>query len=229
MTEKANSLSRERRPAGRPAVLPDIERRQRILTAAEDIFFAQGYAATSMDDIARACGMSKKTIYRFFDGKLALFSELVDAAIGGLSKYATGHDRQNIDGESVLRAALTDMSKLLLNPRQIALARMVIAEVPHAPEIGESIRDRGIDQAEKIILDVLATLHRQGLIRQAPTLDLSRILIGAVMGDLPFKMLIGLSPPPTEEQIEDRVDRLFALTRGDLFDWAVAEAPSRNA
>ncbi|WP_261969677.1 TetR/AcrR family transcriptional regulator [Prosthecodimorpha staleyi] len=202
--------------------MSDAERRQRILAAAEDLFFANGYAATSMDDVARSCGMSKKTIYLFFENKQALFAELIDVAIGALPRYMVNDDDHDVDGSDVIRNVLKELSAVLLNPRQLALARLVIAEAPHAPEIAESTRERGIDQAEKIVVDVLSKLHERGLIRGPADLELGRILLGATVGDFAFKMLIGLGRPPSDAEIAERIDRLLALLRGGAFGFDAA-------
>jgi AcrR family transcriptional regulator len=57
--------------------------RARIAVAADELFAAQGYAATSMDDIATAADVALRTIYLHFDSKaavlLAYFDEWVDA------------------------------------------------------------------------------------------------------------------------------------------------------
>lgn len=207
--------------------MSDAERRQRILAAAEELFFANGYAATSMDDVARACSMSKKTIYLFFENKQALFSELIDVAIGALPRYMVNGDDHDIDGVDVIRNVLTDLSAVLLNPRQLALARLVIAEAPHSPEMAESIGDRGIDQAEQILVEVLSKLQERGMIRGPVDLELGQILIGATIGDFAFKTLIALERSPTEAEIAARIDRLIALLRGGAFGFDAKTASLR--
>ena len=47
--------------------------RERILQRAEELFLQGGYAAVSIRDIARACGISNAAIYHHFAGKEALF------------------------------------------------------------------------------------------------------------------------------------------------------------
>ena len=60
-----------RRPGarGRPRLLDETTRRDRLVAAAEHVFVEMGYGAASMDDIARRAGMSKKTIYQVFETK----------------------------------------------------------------------------------------------------------------------------------------------------------------
>jgi len=60
-----------------------IETRRRIRAAAEQLFLADGYVATSMDAIAKAAGVSRQTVFTAFGSKAALLSELGDVQVVG--------------------------------------------------------------------------------------------------------------------------------------------------
>ena len=55
-------------------------RRREILAAAEKVFSAWGYAATKMDDVAAAAGLSKGSPYNYFRSKRDLFTQLFNEA-----------------------------------------------------------------------------------------------------------------------------------------------------
>jgi AcrR family transcriptional regulator len=63
---------------GRAGRMPRPARRQQLLTAAREVFVAQGYHAAAMDDIAERAGVSKPVLYQHFPGKLELYLALVD-------------------------------------------------------------------------------------------------------------------------------------------------------
>jgi AcrR family transcriptional regulator len=63
---------------GRAGRMPRPARRQQLLTAAREVFVAQGYHAAAMDDIAERAGVSKPVLYQHFPGKLDLYLALVD-------------------------------------------------------------------------------------------------------------------------------------------------------
>ncbi len=58
--------------------LPRSARRRQLLTAAQEVFVAQGYHAAAMDDIADRAGVSKPVLYQHFPGKLELYLALLD-------------------------------------------------------------------------------------------------------------------------------------------------------
>jgi AcrR family transcriptional regulator len=71
----------ELRTEGRAAKsvrLPRRARRAQLLTAALEVFVAQGYHAAAMDDIAERAGVSKPVLYQHFPGKLDLYLALLD-------------------------------------------------------------------------------------------------------------------------------------------------------
>src|SRR6202000_1118842 len=67
----------ERRCRGRPQLRPDDETRQMLYGAARREFADSGYAATSMETVARRAGVSTKTLYRLVPNKAALFEGMV--------------------------------------------------------------------------------------------------------------------------------------------------------
>jgi AcrR family transcriptional regulator len=70
-------------PAATPAK-PDLSTSgsppppDRILAEARELFFSDGYSAFTMDDLAAALGMSKKTLYVYFPGKDAMIRAIID-------------------------------------------------------------------------------------------------------------------------------------------------------
>jgi AcrR family transcriptional regulator len=58
-----------------------MEPKDKIMLGAEELFFKFGIKSMTMDDIARHLGMSKKTIYQFFEDKDALVTYLVNEHI----------------------------------------------------------------------------------------------------------------------------------------------------
>ena len=71
-------------------------RPQEILEAALGVFAEKGFAAARMDDIAARAGVSKGTIYLYFDSKEAVFKALVretiTARIGEITSIVERHD-----------------------------------------------------------------------------------------------------------------------------------------
>src|ERR1700737_1104927 len=85
----------DRRCRGRPQLRPDQETRQIIYEAARHEFAGNGYAATSMETVARRAGVSTKTLYRLIPNKATLFegmvSDRLDRFLSDFHLYAAVH------------------------------------------------------------------------------------------------------------------------------------------
>src|SRR5437762_1301306 len=69
--------SRSKMGSAAPTTLTiESEKRRQIIDGARDVFLAQGFDAASMSDIARKAGVSKGTLYVYFDSKEALFQAI---------------------------------------------------------------------------------------------------------------------------------------------------------
>ncbi|MFK7930800.1 MAG: TetR/AcrR family transcriptional regulator [Myxococcota bacterium] len=67
-------------------------RRAQILEAALEVFARQGYHQTSVSDLVEAAGVARGTFYLYFDGKSAIFHELVDNLLATLRATISGVD-----------------------------------------------------------------------------------------------------------------------------------------
>lgn len=74
----------ERASAGRPATI--AQPRQTILAAAARLFATQGFERTSLQDVARAVGLSKAAIYHYFPTKADIYDAIVSDLLEALSQ-----------------------------------------------------------------------------------------------------------------------------------------------
>src|ERR1700759_3317785 len=82
--------------------LPRVQRREQILTAATEAFARNGFAATSLDDIAAEAGVTRVILYRHFDSKTELYQEVLHRSSPRLDAHvpppAGGFADASIDG-----------------------------------------------------------------------------------------------------------------------------------
>jgi AcrR family transcriptional regulator len=84
------------------------ERREQLLTAATRAFARAGFAATSLDDIAKAAGISRVLLYRHFDSKTDLYRAVLDRAIARLTAAVGTRDFTYASIDALLGAAAED-------------------------------------------------------------------------------------------------------------------------
>ena len=58
--------------------------REAILAGAAELFAHRGYQGTSMQDVAKACGLSKATLYHYYRDKDEMLASIADEHVSGL-------------------------------------------------------------------------------------------------------------------------------------------------
>lgn len=178
------SLDAKRRPRGRPSALQAAELRESFLAAALQSFLDKGYAATSIEAIARDAGVAKITIYRQFENKEALFHEVVHRAVGNArnTMHATVV-REGADERELLLDLVERMYLGATEPETLALLRLVIAEAVRFPELAKSLYAENSYVLGPVV-DYLTEAHRSGRLNvpspELAAVQLSTLAFGGV-------------------------------------------------
>ncbi len=121
----------------------DPEKRNQILAGARQVFFDRGFDAASMGDIARAAGVSKGTLYVYFENKDDLFAELVSSECCETAERMFVVDPDEEDLEAALTKIGRSFVAAILRPSSIALLRTVIAISGKFPDVGRRFFEAG--------------------------------------------------------------------------------------
>jgi AcrR family transcriptional regulator len=118
-------------------------KRAQILDGARAVFLAQGFDAASMNDIARAAGVSKGTLYVYFDNKEELFAAIVEQECDAQAEGIFELDPNDHDVAAVLTRLGIAYVKFLCRPEKASAIRTVIAISDRMPEIGRKFYESG--------------------------------------------------------------------------------------
>jgi AcrR family transcriptional regulator len=198
---------------GRPPVLTEDTRRQRILDAAESVFTDIGYGAATMEEIARAAGMSKKTLYGMFPDKRALFTALTNV----IEIYpAEALDPDPANSRKELRARLLTLAEVALSKRQIEMTRLVISEARHCPELAEEFHTKAMEKGRAYLVNALQTFADANPRIAIPDIESTAItLFSAILGDMHFRALLG-EKVVSKRKLEAHVDGAIDLVLPNL-------------
>jgi len=206
-----NESPTERRCRGRPQVRPDKETRQVIYEAARGEFADKGYAATSIEAVARRAGVSTKTLYRLIPNKAALFEGMVTDRLARFLSDVNLHatDRASID--EALFAALMAVADLALAEEVVSLQRMVLQETGKSSDAAGVFYKNGIKQTAVALTDWLRVQQSRGLIKLTDVEETAGMLIGMAIAEPQRAAIFGNVPLPSRSQIEARIRRCVAL------------------
>ena len=130
------------------------EKAAAILAGAMQEFLAHGYAATSMDRVAAAAGVSKATVYSHFQDKEGLFTALIRRLAQEKFQAVFTPQDAPLEGEPsvVLRHLATTMLDNAISDRQLHnFMRVVISESGRFPELARAY----VDNLAKPLIEIL--------------------------------------------------------------------------
>jgi len=126
-----------------PNAADDNVKRRQIVQGARAIFLARGFDAASMSDIARAAGVSKGTLYVYFENKEQLFEAIVHEECLVHAEGAFDLDHGNHDVEAVLARLGNAYVGFLCTAEKASALRTVAAIADRMPEIGRVFYETG--------------------------------------------------------------------------------------
>ncbi|PNE11030.1 MAG: TetR family transcriptional regulator [Beijerinckiaceae bacterium] len=121
----------------------DSAKRRQIMDGARDVFLAQGFDAASMGEIARKAGVSKGTLYVYFDSKEQLFEAIAHEQCGAQAEGVFSLHPADHDVEAVLTRLGRSYVKFQCRPGAMSPLRTVIAISDRMPEIGREYYETG--------------------------------------------------------------------------------------
>jgi AcrR family transcriptional regulator len=160
-----------RRPRARPAK-PRWRRRkdarpEEIIAAALDVFGDRGFAATKLEDVARRAGVTKGTIYLYFENKEALFKALVRQTIvpviaqgEALAQSFTGSARE------LFEQLVREYWRLVGETALADIPRLMIAEARNFPELARFYYEEVVTRGHRLMAGVLERGMKAGEFRK---------------------------------------------------------------
>jgi len=137
-----------------------------ILEAALSVFAEKGFAAARMDDIAHRAGVTKGTIYLYFQSKEDVFKSLARQHVGDTLSNA-------IEQAKVYQGSVRDFLAMMIaimtakieSGHMAVLPKIIIAESGNFPELARFWREEVIDKALGMLAGVIAGGVARGEVR----------------------------------------------------------------
>ncbi len=182
-------MDSKKKRAGRPPTMNPEQRKAFILEKAEKLYLECGYSSTSMEDIAKACKISKKTLYQVFSNKSELFQELLES-VSIDNKEPISRQLIKQPSSAKFRQVFLELTRFALSSRQLEMTRLVISEAKTNRILARQYHEDIIINCRNIISKKLKELQISAI--SDSDLDMcSELLIGAIIAPLQLKLLIG--------------------------------------
>ena len=194
---------------GRPS---DQAKRLAIIDAASQRFFDDGFAATSIEQVAADAGVSKVTIYNQFGDKRALFT----AAVERECEKMRGYFSIDANREGSIRERLTEVGEgmiaFLSRPEMVQFERRIAAETEVEPAIGHAFLNAGPWRMKQAFAGFLTHANETGELKVPDTLLAAEQFAALCkgMGDLDQRFGRDVLPKDRSRRIEGAVDVFLA-------------------
>lgn len=159
-------------------------------------FSEKGYAAARLDDIAKRAGITKGTIYRYFDDKEALFL----ASVMSCASLSISHMDGMIDSfEGSTRELLTRLfqtvHKTLVHGDMFILLRIIILEGKNFPDLPKHFHREGISKGQLILKRIINRGIERGEVRQGAASKLPMVVMAPALMAAIWKMMFEAEQP----------------------------------
>ncbi|PIL20013.1 hypothetical protein P775_11700 [Puniceibacterium antarcticum] len=155
-----------------------------------DLFLANGYAGVSVDAINRIVGGSKRDLYRLYGDKEAIFKSVVaDLCSERISKLQATMQQQETIEESLALGGEA-LVRMLLEPRTLALHRLLVADGGRLPDVAREFMRAGPSSAYSAFAEILLFHASRGEIVMGDAEVTARLFLDSISGSLQLRGLI---------------------------------------
>jgi len=172
-------------------------RRAAILQVAREMFSEVGYAATTMSSISARLGGSKATLYKYFRSKEELFAASLEDLIASHADDLLPPSLDGADLEKTLSLMCRKIMGAMISPPVLALFRLVVAEAPRFPELGQTYYAKVVAPGQQSLAAFLQSCIDKNLIRPADPLVAASQLLALCRSNTHFCVLTNVSQAPS--------------------------------
>jgi AcrR family transcriptional regulator len=173
----------ERRKEARP---------QELLAAALDLFVERGFASTRLEDVAKRAGVSKGTLYLYFENKDELFKAVVRNTIVPVIGAAEGSIASDqCHSEALLRSVMLSWWERVGATKASGIIKLVMAESNNFPELACFYQDEVINRGTKMISSLLERAVERGEFRPMNVTVMTQVLVAPMLMLITWKHSVG--------------------------------------
>jgi len=184
------------------------EKARQVLAAATQVFLTHGFSAATTDMIQSAAGVSKSTVYAYFENKESLFAAVIEAQCASFAKSVHGIRFERGEIERVLRELGRAYLNIVLSKAGLDLFRVVIAEAPRFPALARTFYLAGPSVISAVVAEHLAAAVASGEIDvQSVGIDsAAAIFFSLLRSEGQLECLTHPNTPASPVQIDHWVD-----------------------
>jgi AcrR family transcriptional regulator len=185
----------------------ESSKRRQILEGARQVFLSRGFDGASMGEIAKVAGVSKGTLYVYFDSKEKLFEALTTEEKKSLAEALFQLDAEDPDVRAVLTRLGRSYVTVLGQPEHVSSIRMVIGASEKFPRLGQMFYQAGPQQGIDRLQAYIDRQVAMGRLAARDTRLAAQHFLDLCQSGVLRRLLFCVGDSPTREEIADTVER----------------------
>jgi len=181
---------------------------QDLTKVATELFLERGFESVAVDDLIARVGGSRRNVYSHFGGKEGLFIEVVTKLCAELGEPLKRLGMVEREPGDALVSFGRQLLQVVLQPRTLALHRLMVAEGKRFPALAQAILEAGHFSAAATLaawIESRIGKSQRGLESDAPALALAQQFVNMVVAEAQLRALVGLDPQPLPSADIDRI------------------------
>lgn len=157
------------------------ERPAELVAAALRLFSERGFAATRLEDVALAAGVTKGTVYLYFGGKEELFAAVASAAVAPrVEQIEALVDSFDGTTEALLRTLFRGLEAAIEGPLP-SIVKLVIAESGNFPQLARTWSEIATDRLFRLVERLITRGVERGELRPVPAEVVAPLMMAPVL------------------------------------------------
>lgn len=189
----------------------DNAKRRQILTGARKVFLAKGFDGASMEVIAKAAGVSKGTLYVYFNSKEALFEALILQERNSQAELMQEVLVSKADVATDLHRIGRNYLQKMAKPEKLSTLRMVIGAAEKFPQFGQLLYEAGPCRGRREMGAFIQERINRGELKPCDAELAAGQFFDLCVAGILRRMLLNAGPPPTEAESEININSAVSV------------------
>lgn len=153
-----------------------------IIDAALEVFSEKGFAATRLDDVARLAGVTKGTVYLYFENKEALFTALVnEMVVPQVARAESLVENYSGSASSLIEILVKQWQTNVVESKLSGIPKLIISEAGNFPELGKFYLEKVVQRGRKMMTRVIEKGIKSGEFIKCDANYVSRVILAPMV------------------------------------------------
>ena len=186
-------------------------KREKIIKSASTLFFEKGFSYTSIDDIIKITGGSKRDIYNEFGNKSGLFSAIIETYTDRVSHEVQFEKFDENNLELSLKKFGYALVQSYMKTEIIGLYTVIFKEAKLFPELALEFYEKGPMLGTLKLSELLKNCIDNGELKNLPHYKLASFFISMLRDKIHLRVFLNSSEPVSLEEINEDVDLVVEI------------------